>query len=159
MIESSIKKSEGGTKIANDTAEALNKIVSEVEAVTNLINSIAVATNEQAAGIDQINQGIMQVSDVVQNNSSTSEEGAAASEELSSQAIILKEMVGKYKLKDIRKSSFGNIEELNPEVLQMLEKMAQKKKQPALDTQEPVKVNKATAKKKISLNDTEFGKY
>jgi chemotaxis methyl-accepting protein methylase len=99
LIEGSIKKTEDGTKIANDTANALAKIVDEVEKVAALVNDIANASNEQAAGINQINQGIMQVSDVVQNNSATSEESAAASEELSGHANLLKEMVGKYKLK------------------------------------------------------------
>lgn len=98
MIEGSIKKTEWGTKIAQDTAEALNEIVNGVESVANLINDISIASNEQASAVGQINQGIMQVSQVVQANSATSEESAAASEELSGQAEFLKEMVGKFKL-------------------------------------------------------------
>ena len=74
MIESSIQKVEGGTKIAKETADALGKIVEQVENVANLVNDIAVASNEQALGIEQVNQGIMQVSQVVQANSATSEE-------------------------------------------------------------------------------------
>lgn len=99
MIENSIKKSEDGTKIAKNTAQALDKIVNEIEKVASLVNDITVASNEQASGLDQINIGIMQVSQVVQSNSATSEESAAASEELSGQAQMLREMVGKYKLK------------------------------------------------------------
>ena len=102
MIEGSIKKVEGGTRIAKDTAQALNSIVSEIEKVATLVNSIAIASNEQALGIGQINQGIMQVSQVVQTNSATSEESAAASEELASQAELLKEEVGKFRLKTYR---------------------------------------------------------
>ncbi|MEA5093619.1 MAG: methyl-accepting chemotaxis protein [Sedimentibacter saalensis] len=99
MIENSIKKSQVGTNIAQNTAKALNEIVEEVDKVANLVNDIATSSNEQAAGLEQINIGVMQVSQVVQANSATSEEGAAASEELTSQAQMLKEMVGKYKLK------------------------------------------------------------
>ena len=94
MIEGSIQKSEIGTKIAKDTAEALNT-VDEIEKVATLVNDIAAASNEQDAGIAQINQGIVQVSQVVQNNSATSEESAAASEELSGQAELLKDLVDK----------------------------------------------------------------
>jgi methyl-accepting chemotaxis protein len=72
MIESSIRKTEDGTRIAKNTAEALGKIVNDVEKVADLVGEIAVASNEQDAGISQINQGIMQVSQVVQNNSATS---------------------------------------------------------------------------------------
>jgi len=99
LIEDSIRKAEGGTKIAKETAEALEKTVEGVEAVSGLIVDISSASNEQAAAITQINQGIMQVSQVVQENSATSEESAAASEELSGQAESLKEMIGRFKVK------------------------------------------------------------
>lgn len=99
MIENSIRKSEDGTKIAQDTADALSKIVEEVGKVATLVSEISTASSEQAAGLEQINVGVMQVSMVVQSNSATSEESAAASEELSGQAQVLNDMVGKYKLK------------------------------------------------------------
>lgn len=99
MIESSIKKSEAGTKIAKDTAEALDKIVDGIEQVAALVSGIANASNEQSVGIQQVNQGIMQVSQVVQSNSATSEEIAAASEKLTSQAALLRQTVNQFKLK------------------------------------------------------------
>ncbi len=156
MIEGSIKKVEGGTKIARDTAEALNEIVNGVEKVANLVNDIAVASNEQATGIAQINQGIMQVSQVVQTNSATSEESAAASEELSGQAELLKEMVGKFKLKQDTKS-YGK-DEISPEILKMLENMSEKKK-PYSNSMEGSYSEVAATKSKIVLSDKEFGKY
>ena len=48
--------------------------------------------------IEQINQGILQVSQVVQSNSATAEESAASSVELSAQADILREAVTKFKV-------------------------------------------------------------
>jgi methyl-accepting chemotaxis protein len=99
LIEGSIEKVEAGTTIANETANALDKIVGDVEKASSLVASIANASNEQATGIAQINKGIEQVSSVIQNNSATAEESAAASEELSSQAELLKEMVSKFRLK------------------------------------------------------------
>jgi Methyl-accepting chemotaxis protein len=101
LIEGNIKKVETGTKIANDTAEELGKIVSGIEKSAALINSIAQASNQQANGIAQIDTGIEQVSVVVQTNSSTSEESAASSEELSSQAALLKQLVGKFILRNL----------------------------------------------------------
>jgi len=99
LIEGSIAKVELGTKLANETAEALSDIAEGIEKSAALVGSIAASSNEQASGIAQVNMGIEQVSQVVQNNSATSEESAAASEELSSQADLLKEMVGGFKLK------------------------------------------------------------
>ena len=46
----------------------------------------------------QVTVGIDQISSVVQTNSATAEESAAASEELSSQAQVLKRLVGQFKL-------------------------------------------------------------
>ena len=100
MIDGSIRNVESGIKIANETAEALKRIVTEVTNATELVGSIAVASKEQALGIEQLNQGIIQVSLVVQNNAATSEESAAASEELSSQADQLKEVVSVFKVKN-----------------------------------------------------------
>ena len=107
LIEGSINKVQAGTIIANDTATALNEIVGEIEKSAALVGEIAIASNEQASGIAQINKGIEQVSLVVQNNSATAEQSAAASEELSSQAELLKEMVGKFKLNQGSKSISG----------------------------------------------------
>lgn len=157
MIEGSIKKVEVGTKIARDTAEALSEIVDGVERVAGLVSEIAAASNEQSVGIGQISQGIMQVSEVVQTNSSTSEESAAASEELSSQAILLKEMVDKFKLKQNTKV-YDSLEQLNPEILRMLEKMSEKKNIKPI-TAKDANEEASPAKLKISLSDNEFGKY
>lgn len=98
MIASSIKKSEDGTKIAKETADALNKIVGSLSEAGGLVTEIAGASNDQAISIGQINIGIEQVLGVVQSNSATSQENAAASEELASQSEILRETVSKYKL-------------------------------------------------------------
>ena len=160
LIEGSIKKVEGGTKIASETAVALNKIVEGVTKTTNLVGEIATATKEQSLGINQVNQGILQVSDVVQTNSATSEESAAASEELSSQAELLREQVSRFKLKKATGPSYKGFEDLNPEILRMLEDMSQKKKGDSSSLNQGYAEAAATSSKpKISLSDREFGKY
>jgi methyl-accepting chemotaxis protein len=156
LIEGTIKKVEGGTKIANETAGALDKIVNGVTKAAELVGEIAAASTEQAAGITQVNQGIEQVSQVVQTNSATSEESAAASEELSSQAEVLKEMVGKFKLKKAIKT-INSLEDINPEVLRMLENMDRARRN-TKETARP-KTEEAAPKVNIALSDREFGKY
>ncbi|WP_414151049.1 methyl-accepting chemotaxis protein [Acetobacterium carbinolicum] len=99
LIEGSIDKVDAGTKIADKTAVSLEEILQEIDTVTNLVASIAGASNDQASEIAQITQGIEQVSQVVQTNSATAEESAASSEELSGQAALLKQMVAAFKLK------------------------------------------------------------
>jgi len=163
LIEGSIKKVEAGTKIAKETADALNEIVTSIEKAAALVSDIAIASNEQATAIEQINQGILQVSQVVQTNSAISEECAAASEELSSQAAVLKEMVGRFKLRQQAKSN-GKFEELNPQVLSLLENMAANKTKNVPPSSQPSAMldshkEAASTKMEISLSDKEFGKY
>jgi len=156
MIEGSIQKVDAGMKIANETAEALNGILSEVAKAAALVGDIAAASNEQAAAISQINQAITQVSQVVQTNSATAEESASASEELSSQAEVMKASVGKFKLKQKDPRMQGG-EWLNQDTLRALEAMLEKK-QSARSENRTAQVP-GLVKGKIVLDDNEFGKY
>ena len=138
MIEQSIAKTKAGTKIADETAKSLSRIVGGVEKATDLVGGIASASNDQATAVAQVNTGITQVSQVTQTNSATAEESAAASEELSSQASLLKEMVSRFRLKK-QGSVIGK---------------------PATAARTALSDGKAgAAKPKIALNDREFGKY
>nr|WP_312577352.1 methyl-accepting chemotaxis protein [Sedimentibacter sp.] len=101
LIENSIKAVENGTKIADRTAESMENMVDGISKSMLLIDQITEASNEQAASIMEVTQGIEQISAVVQTNSATAEESAAASEELSGQSHMLKELVGKFKLKNV----------------------------------------------------------
>ncbi|MGN1158533.1 MAG: methyl-accepting chemotaxis protein, partial [Agathobacter sp.] len=76
MIENSITKVTVGSRIADETARALEDISKAVKESEVIINNIAEASNYQATAVAQINQGIGQVSEVVQTNSATSEECA-----------------------------------------------------------------------------------
>jgi len=126
LIEGTIKRTENGTKIAKETADALYKIVGDITKAASLVNDIAISSNEQASAVAQINQGIMQVSQVVQTNSATSEESASASEELSSQAKFLKESVNKFKLKNVSSVASNRFKELSPEIMKMLNDITEK---------------------------------
>jgi len=160
MIEGSVKKAEGGTKIARETALALNKIVEGIASVANLISNIAVASNEQASGISQINQGIMQVSTVIQTNSATSQESAAASEELASQAMLLEDQVSKFKLrKRMKYTSYRDELMIESPTNQSQEGKLEKRNTNRKADNKKVDNSKEKGNKKIILSDSEFGKY
>lgn len=108
LIESSISAVENGTKIADRTAQSLNNIVECTKQSTELIGDIAKASAQQAIWIEQTTQGVEQISSVVQTNSATAEESAAASEELSGQALMMKQLVGNFKLKQNTNNSDNN---------------------------------------------------
>lgn len=105
LIENTLQAVERGTRIANETAEALGEVVSGVAQVASTIEHISSASKEQADAVKQVTLGIDQISSVVQTNSATAEESAAASEELSGQAQILKNLVSQFKIGDGAMSS------------------------------------------------------
>lgn len=98
LIEDSITKVSAGSKIAEETAKALETITNVVQESEGIISGIADSSNYQATAVAQIEQAIAQVSQVVQTNSATSEECAAASEELSNQANKMRDMLSIYNL-------------------------------------------------------------
>lgn len=121
MIETSIQKTNNGSDIANETATALTSIVTEVNMLSGLVQEIAVASNEQASAIAQINSGIVQVSQVVQGNSSAAQQSAAASEELSGQADSMQEEISYFKLRenasDLSESTVSQQQEIRDQEL------------------------------------------
>lgn len=101
LINDTVQAVNKGTQIAEKTASSLNAVVEKTEGLTSLIQSIAQASIHQAEGSNQVALGIEQIASVVQTNSATSEESAAASEELSSQAVLLNELVNKFNLSEL----------------------------------------------------------
>ncbi len=94
LIEDSVNKAREGADVAGEVGKALGAIVGDVTKVTDLVNGIAQASQEQALGVDQINTAVSEMDQVTQQNASGAEESASAAEELSAQAETVKSMVG-----------------------------------------------------------------
>ena len=97
LIQNAITAVEEGMQLANSTAESLLAVVDNAKTVNDSMTEIAEASDNQALAAAQITEGINQIAGVVESNSATSQESAAASEELSSQADMLKELVGRFR--------------------------------------------------------------
>ncbi len=99
-----------GTEIVTRTAKILHNVQGKDNLVSESIIKIHQASSEQAAAIEQIRQGLAQVSSVVQTNAATAEENSATSEEMSAQAAALREEVAKFILEsDDEAESFAAI--------------------------------------------------
>jgi len=70
--------------------------VSKTNETNEIINEIVKASSHQTISVNQIRSGIEQISSVVQENAATAEASAANSEELSGQAHILNDLVGRF---------------------------------------------------------------
>ena len=100
LIESSMAAVERGGALAEDVDANMQKTVECAGAAIEYMDKLAESTISEAEAIAQLTTGVDQISSVVQTNSATSEESAAASEELSSQAVMMKQMVQRFRLKD-----------------------------------------------------------
>jgi methyl-accepting chemotaxis protein len=99
MIGESIANVTAGTEIAGHTAEALDRIVSDIAQISSIVDDISSASANQSEAVSQINIGLSQIAQVVQKNSATSEEVAASAMQLYSQSTKLDELVNVFKLK------------------------------------------------------------
>ena len=98
LVEDTIRRIKQSTDIAQETASVFNGIVNSVEKAAGLVSNIAVLSEKQTGGIMLIRKGIESVSQTVRNNTSSAEESAAASRQLSGQAELLTDLVGRFQL-------------------------------------------------------------
>jgi len=85
-------------ELAEKAGQLLDTIVPNIRKTSDLVQEITAASEEQSAGVGQINSAVMQLSQTTQQNASSSEELAATAEEMSSQAEQLQETMSFFKL-------------------------------------------------------------
>ena len=100
LITDSVNKTSEGTKQVENAGETMKEIVASVKRVSDIIGEIAAASNEQSAGISEINQAIIKMDDVTQQNTALVEEAAAAAESLMEQADELANTVSVFSLEN-----------------------------------------------------------
>ncbi len=98
LIAHSVEVTAKGSRITGQTAQILQDIQHKSNTVNENILKIEQASIEQTGAIEQIQQGLSQVSAVVQTNAANAEENSATSEEMSAQAVTLQEEIRKFKL-------------------------------------------------------------
>lgn len=98
LLEASALEVEAGNDITKETADALSRLLSELDDIILEVAGIRYASDEQAASIREVEQGIQQISEVIQGNSAVSEQASAASEELSREAESLDAIVKGFQL-------------------------------------------------------------
>jgi methyl-accepting chemotaxis protein len=78
----------------------MHDVVSSIGRVTDIMAEISAASQEQTAGIEQVNQAVSQMDTVTQQNAGLVEEAASASEALQNQAVKLAELVSVFRVDD-----------------------------------------------------------
>lgn len=93
IIDSNIAMSDNGVRIASDVQESVAEIDEQSRKVSELLDEISVATDEQAQGVGQINKAISQMEMVMASNAQSAEESASASKALYDQTINMRDVI------------------------------------------------------------------
>jgi methyl-accepting chemotaxis protein len=96
-MDEGVRQVEQGTVEASKSGEALRHILEQIANVTNQVNQIAVAAEEQTATTMEINNNIQQITEVAHITSTSSHEEASAANQLARLAEDLKGMVEQFR--------------------------------------------------------------
>ncbi len=99
LIGASVDRVGAGSRQVQQAAQTMEEIVAAVRHATSIMHEISVASEEQAGGIEQVNQAIGQMDAATQQNAALVEEAAAASSSLEDQAARLAQAVAIFKIK------------------------------------------------------------
>ncbi len=98
LIEGSLKEISDGNSSAERAANAIESVVEGIKQIADFSKSLKVMVGDQTEAMRQAEIGVNQISEVVQSNAATAQEASATSEELSAQATMLDELVGRFVL-------------------------------------------------------------
>lgn len=98
LISDSVEKVDQGSKLVDDAGKTMDEIMSSVQHVADIMSEITAASQEQSAGIEQINLAITQMDEMTQQNAALVEQAAAAAESMEEQALKLAQAVAVFKL-------------------------------------------------------------
>ena len=98
LIDKTLVEIQRGNAVTITTAEAFNEIISDMDSFAEMAENTMEKANAQAESLEQVGQGIEQLSGVVQSTAASSEENTAISINLSEGADKMNERVNRFKL-------------------------------------------------------------
>jgi methyl-accepting chemotaxis protein len=98
LIADSVDKVQAGGRLVDSAGHTMVEVVRSVTRVSDLLAEIAAASQEQSAGIGQVNTAVTQMDQMVQQNAALVEQATAATEAMQAQADALLRMVGRFQL-------------------------------------------------------------
>jgi hypothetical protein len=105
LINGSVSKMQVGAELVVDSGNSLFAITKDIKKVTAILAEIATASSEQAAGIMQVSNAVMQLDDMTQQNAALAEDTSRASKVMEQQATSLIQQIGFFRRADIGASS------------------------------------------------------
>ncbi|KRG55057.1 methyl-accepting chemotaxis protein [Stenotrophomonas maltophilia] len=98
LIDDSVGKVAEGSSLVHQAGSTMGEIVASVQRVTDIMAEISAASQEQSAGIEQVNQTVVQMDETTQQNAALVEEATAAARAMEEQAGQLADAVAIFRL-------------------------------------------------------------
>ncbi len=98
LIEDSTGRVADGSALAEQAGHTMGELVASVQRVTDIMAEISAASQEQASGIEQVNQTIVQMDETTQQNAALVEEATAAARAMEEQADGLAEAIAVFRI-------------------------------------------------------------
>ncbi|MEB1611093.1 methyl-accepting chemotaxis protein [Xanthomonas campestris pv. campestris] len=98
LIDDSVERVTEGSTLVNNAGSTMAEIVASVQRVTDIMGEISAASQEQSAGIEQVNTTVTQMDETTQQNAALVEEATAAARSMEEQATQLTEAVAVFKI-------------------------------------------------------------
>ncbi|WP_295943515.1 methyl-accepting chemotaxis protein [uncultured Xanthomonas sp.] len=98
LIDDSVTRVAEGSALVDQAGKTMHEIVSSVQRVTDIMGEISAASQEQSAGIEQVNQTVTQMDEATQQNAALVEEATAAARAMEEQAGQLTQAVALFKI-------------------------------------------------------------
>ncbi len=100
LIDDSVGKVADGSALVRKAGTTMGEIVASVQRVTDIMAEISAASQEQSAGIEQVNQTVVQMDETTQQNAALVEEATAAARSMEEQAAHLANVVSVFQLEE-----------------------------------------------------------
>lgn len=117
LVADSVAQIEAGSVCAAEAGASMTRLASSVQQVGALVSQIGTASAEQASGLSEVNQAIVQMDQVSQQNSAMVEEAAAAARSLQLQALTLSKAVAAFRLGEAMQDAPAADEQTAPDVM------------------------------------------
>ncbi|WP_407472945.1 methyl-accepting chemotaxis protein [Xanthomonas campestris pv. raphani] len=121
LIDDSVQRVAEGSALVHTAGKTMGDVVASVQRVTDIMGEISAASQEQSAGIEQVNQTITHMDETTQQNAALVEEATAAARSMEEQAEQLTDAVAIFKI-DARQTRSANTRTAEP-VAQLLSKV------------------------------------
>ena len=102
LIDDSVQKVSVGNALVAQAGSTMQEVVDSVQHVTDIMNEITLASQDQRHGIEQVNTAIAQMDEVTQQNAALVEQAAAAAQSMQNEASNLRQVVDMFHLTELK---------------------------------------------------------